>query len=164
MIKYHEGNIFTAPVDVILHQANIYHTFGAGIALQIKNIFPEAYEADLETKKGDKSKLGTYSVAEVYNPDYSNISKIFNCYSQVGISSQDRVTKYDLVVQVFEKVRDFLNQTNNLKAGKPFVIGIPFRYGSGLAGGDFSIVEAIIRSVFKDYIGDVLICRRPEDK
>jgi O-acetyl-ADP-ribose deacetylase (regulator of RNase III) len=35
--------------DVIVHGCNCQCAMGAGIALSIKNQFPEAYEADLRT-------------------------------------------------------------------------------------------------------------------
>ena len=51
--------------DVIIHGCNCYCTMGAGIAKAIKNIFPEAYDADCKTEKGSKPKLGSYSSARI---------------------------------------------------------------------------------------------------
>ena len=62
--------------DVIVHGCNCFCTMGAGIAKQIKNSFPIAYAADLETNKGDRSKLGTCSVAVV------NDLTVVNAYTQ----------------------------------------------------------------------------------
>jgi O-acetyl-ADP-ribose deacetylase (regulator of RNase III) len=53
--------------DVIIHGCNCFCQMGKGIALTIKNKFPDAYKADLETAKGEKNKLGTYSKAEAGN-------------------------------------------------------------------------------------------------
>ena len=50
--------------DLIIHGCNCFCTMGAGIAKTIKQKFPEAYEADLKTEKGDKAKLGTISWAK----------------------------------------------------------------------------------------------------
>jgi O-acetyl-ADP-ribose deacetylase (regulator of RNase III) len=50
--------------DLIIHGCNCFCTMGAGIAKTIKQKFPEAYKADLETEKGDKSKLGEISWAK----------------------------------------------------------------------------------------------------
>lgn len=50
--------------DVIIHGCNCMHTMGAGIALQIKRTFPDAYNADLQTPLG-ASKLGTISFAQI---------------------------------------------------------------------------------------------------
>lgn len=59
------GNLITlaqeGKFDVIIHGCNCFCTMGAGFATQIRNSFPEAYDADLKTPKGGKSKLGTCS-------------------------------------------------------------------------------------------------------
>lgn len=52
MMKTVHGNLIKMALegkfDVIIHGCNCFNTFGAGIALQIKRIFPDAYEADLK--------------------------------------------------------------------------------------------------------------------
>lgn len=40
-------------------------TIGADIARAIRATFPEAYDADISTRKGDRAKLGTISYATV---------------------------------------------------------------------------------------------------
>ncbi len=51
--------------DVLVHGCNCFCTMGAGIAKTIKQVFPAAYQADLATVAGDKTKLGSYSMASV---------------------------------------------------------------------------------------------------
>lgn len=51
--------------DVIIHGCNCQCAMGAGIAKTIRDVFPEAYQADLATVKGSRTKLGTYSCAAV---------------------------------------------------------------------------------------------------
>src|SRR5215467_233248 len=51
--------------DVIIHGCNCQCTMGAGIAKTIKQVFPEAYEADLATAKGSRAKLGSLSAATI---------------------------------------------------------------------------------------------------
>ena len=51
--------------DLIIHGCNCYCTMGKGIAKTIKENFPSAYQADLATNKGDKTKLGSFSYAKV---------------------------------------------------------------------------------------------------
>jgi O-acetyl-ADP-ribose deacetylase (regulator of RNase III) len=55
--------------DVIVHGCNCHCTMGAGIAAAIKKRFPEAYAADCATLKGDRSKLGTISQAQIERAD-----------------------------------------------------------------------------------------------
>lgn len=49
MIKYKKGNLLDCyranEINVIAHVANCQGVFGSGLALAIKNDFPEAYEA-----------------------------------------------------------------------------------------------------------------------
>lgn len=53
---------------------------GAGIAKLIRTKFPEAYDVDLQTKKGDRSKLGTISTATVIRNNHE--ITIINAYTQ----------------------------------------------------------------------------------
>ncbi|MEN8258621.1 MAG: hypothetical protein ABFS09_12235 [Thermodesulfobacteriota bacterium] len=52
-------------VDVIIHGGNCFCTMGAGIAKAIKDVFPDACEADLAPQEGDRNKLGTLSGAQI---------------------------------------------------------------------------------------------------
>jgi len=63
MIKYVKGNLIRDAhlYDYIIHGCNCVNTMGAGIAYQVARFFPEAMQADMKTKRGDISKLGTYS-------------------------------------------------------------------------------------------------------
>src|SRR5215831_95482 len=51
--------------DVIAHGCNCFCTMGAGIAKGVAIAFPEAYEADQRTLKGDRAKLGTCTSADI---------------------------------------------------------------------------------------------------
>lgn len=111
--------------DVIIHGCNCWCKMGNGIALQIKNIFPEAYEADLQTVRGDASKLGTYSKAQIGD------LTIVNAYTQFNWG---RDLKLDALRRCFRAIKsDF--------AGKR--IAYP-KIGAGLAGGDWNVISAII--------------------
>jgi O-acetyl-ADP-ribose deacetylase (regulator of RNase III) len=158
MITQKAGDLLKAKdVNIIVHQANLYHTFGAGIAAAIRVAFPEAYEADRATVKGDESRLGTYSFAKIKSP-IGKQQYVVNLYSQTGIGSKDRQTSYDALVTALEALRDKL-----VSSGHPVTIGVPWRLGSGLANGSWPIVETIIKDVFKGSIVDVIIYQRPED-
>lgn len=77
---YVKGNLIEAlksgSVQAIAHQANCFNTMGSGVALAIKNAFPEAYEADCKTVKGDKKKTwwihyGCHSTRLHFQPVWS---------------------------------------------------------------------------------------------
>ena len=66
--------------DVIVHGCNCFCAMGKGIALTIKKVFPEAYQADLKSTKGDKEKLGKYSSATVQRNGHQ--ITVINAYTQ----------------------------------------------------------------------------------
>lgn len=124
-----EGNF-----DVICHQANCYHTMGSGIAKQIREQFPEAYQADLATIKGDSSKLGTYSFAKVTRGSFSFI--VANLYGQHSFGRGIQ-TNYTALRGCFKKLKETYGN-------KKLRFGIPYKIASNLAGGDWKIVSKII--------------------
>lgn len=118
--------------DVIIHGCNCFCSMGAGIAQQIKKTFPPAFQADLETASGDRTKLGTYSRATI------KISKnpltIANGYTQYHYSGPHVLADYDAITALFSRIKvDF--------SGKK--IGYP-RIGAGLARGDWKKISEII--------------------
>jgi O-acetyl-ADP-ribose deacetylase (regulator of RNase III) len=105
---------------------------GAGIAKTIKQTFPQAYEADLQTKKGDRSKLGTITYAEV------EINKkkltVVNAYTQYNWRGSGAKADYAAIESAFKRIKA---QFTSLKIGYPAI-------GAGLAGGDWVIISKII--------------------
>lgn len=118
--------------DVIVHGCNCFCAMGAGIALQIRQVFPKAYEADRETKSGDKTKLGKYSWALVNGGESPLI--VVNGYTQYHYNGKGILADYKAVEKLFNRLKtDF--------QGKRF--GYP-KIGSGLAGGDWNVIRKII--------------------
>ncbi len=141
-----EGNLLDMAddFDFIAHQCNLYHNFGSGIALQIKQRFPWAYEADLKTVYGDTRKLGTYGVA--FNPlfeETDGLVGILNCYCQNGFRPRGEgyppATSYEHMREVFNEINDNIPSSN---------LGLPM-IGAGLAGGDWETIKKIILEEFK---------------
>ena len=68
MMRYRDGNLITLAkerhFDIIAHGCNCFCTMGSGIAPQIAKAFPEAYDVDQKTVKGDKKKLGVFTEAD----------------------------------------------------------------------------------------------------
>jgi O-acetyl-ADP-ribose deacetylase (regulator of RNase III) len=122
--------------DVIVHQCNCHHNFGAGIALQILKKFPLAFEADKRTEYGTRAKLGTISYCTI---PLGRGFIIVNGYSQYGCGVGTVRTEYDAVRKVFQKVKQEFTGMN---------IGYPL-YGAGLAGGDWKIISKIIDEELK---------------
>ena len=157
MIEYIQGNLIEAflkeEIDIIVHGCNCYTTMGAGIAKQIKETFPQAYQADLEFDKQfeypnpkDKSiKLGRLSCAkidrytELYGEKYNNSGWIVNAYTQDTHWDRSRMLSYDAIRQCFQTLNESISPI--LRVGIPFI-------GCGLARGDWRIVEGILNEIF----------------
>lgn len=120
--------------DVIVHGCNCMHRMGKGIAHSIRARFPESYEADKETVKGSRQKLGTYSCVTVMCNDEHALT-IVNAYTQYHFSPRyGPNVDYDAIRAVFRLIKENF-------AGKR--IGYPL-IGAGLAGGDWDVISEII--------------------
>ncbi len=119
--------------DVIIHGCNCFCAMGAGIAKTIKENFPQAYQADLQTSNGDKNKLGTYSHADVMT-EHGKIT-IINAYTQFKwTQGEQRLADYEAIRAVFRQIKaDYSGQ----RIGYPAI-------GAGLAKGDWLVISAII--------------------
>jgi O-acetyl-ADP-ribose deacetylase (regulator of RNase III) len=119
--------------DVIVHGCNCQCAMGKGIALSIKEQFPEAYAADLRTAKGDRGKLGEISWAEVARPPGARFV-VVNAYTQFHYRGEGVLADYEAIRAAFGRVkREFSGRR----------IGYP-KIGAGLAKGDWVAISAII--------------------
>ncbi|RVD60709.1 phosphatase [Mesorhizobium sp. M2D.F.Ca.ET.185.01.1.1] len=118
--------------DAIVHGCNCQCVMGKGIALSIKQRFPAAYVADLATAKGDRSKLGTITLAEIERGGRS--FHVVNGYTQFHWQGQGAKADYQAIRNVMKAVRARFSGQR---------IGYP-RIGAGLAGGDWTIIASII--------------------
>jgi O-acetyl-ADP-ribose deacetylase (regulator of RNase III) len=108
--------------DIIVQGCNCHNVMGAGIARQIRDEFPDAWLADQQTLKGDKNKLGHYSMG------IGGRLVIINAYTQYNTASRagEDVFDYHACYEVLQKLSE--------RFGK-WRIGLPM-IGMGLAGGD----------------------------
>jgi O-acetyl-ADP-ribose deacetylase (regulator of RNase III) len=118
--------------DLIIQGCNCQCQMGKGIALLIKKAWPEAYAADLLTKKGDASKLGSYSQAKIDQNGKPLI--IINAYTQNIYNGEGILADYAAIAQCMAKIKQ---EYSGLKMGIPMI-------GAGLAKGDWSIIAPII--------------------
>lgn len=145
-MKYIKGDLITlakqGEFDIIVHGCNCFNAMGKGIALSIKNNFPEAYSADCKTIKGDRYKLGTYTSARIERKDGSSFT-VINAYTQY--TYWDRGIPVLFEYDAFQEVLDLLKGTDTVfnAIGETKRWGFPL-IGCGLAGGDKEIVLNMI--------------------
>jgi O-acetyl-ADP-ribose deacetylase (regulator of RNase III) len=124
--------------DVIVHGCNCQCTMGAGIAKSIKEAFPEAYAADLSTKKGSRDKLGSISAATVSRAGQQLM--IVNGYTQFHWRGPGVLVDYAAVRTVMKEMKLRFPERR---------IGYP-RIGTGLAKGDWILIAEIIDAELED--------------
>jgi len=128
LIKLAKEGKFT----LIIHGCNCFHTMGSGIAKQVKEQFPEAYDADLLTPYGDINKLGTCSFTKV--PLLGDSLIVVNAYIQHHYGKKVVNVHYESLRKCMRWVKNNFPNEN---------IGIPL-IGAGLAGGRWATIEGII--------------------
>lgn len=134
-------------IDVLVHGCNTFHTMGAGIARQIASRYPQTLEADKKTIRGDRGKLGTFSMAKTEN------GFIVNAYTQHGFGGGfGPNVDYEAIKECFEKIAIAFN---GLTIGFPLI-------GCGLAGGRWDIVEPLINQALIGQIAKLIVFNKVE--
>lgn len=134
--------------DFVFHGANCFCTMNSGIAKEIALNFPEAVAADRATKRGDKKKLGNFTIGEHKLRDPLGWVSIVNLYTQYdyGYDGRDRFN-YPAFEEGLYGLSVYLAVQHQKKAvrsdvpfdGK-FRVGFP-KIGAGLAGGNWEVIE-----------------------
>ncbi len=152
-----EGNLLDFPndINVIAHSCNTRNIMGAGIAKQIKDRYPQAYEADWKAFNHEYDQngqyvhwLGKFSKAELDDRKY-----IYNMYTQASVG-MGRQVHYEKFWQALKRVEQDLYEMNVAKheydGSPPPIIGLPYGISCGLAGGNWGIIKAMIEDIFLD--------------
>jgi O-acetyl-ADP-ribose deacetylase (regulator of RNase III) len=124
--------------DVIVQGCNCQCRMGRGIALTIKQQFPEAVVADNQTTIGDCSKLGNFTIAQIDRDGWD--FAIVNGYTQFHWQGEGVLADYEAIRSVFRQVKQ---QFSGKRIGYP-------KLGAGLARGDWSMISRIIDEELAD--------------
>lgn len=132
MIIYKTGDLLGVVEGVIIHGCNAQGVMGSGVALAIKNKYPDAYRAykDFESKHG--LKLGSISIRKVD----TNL-RIANAITQefYGNDPVLQYVSYGALHLAFEKLH------------KHFPLEVPFHFpkiGAGRGNGDWLVISQLI--------------------
>lgn len=145
MLKRVQGDLLTlaerGKFDIIVHGCNCQNTMGSGIAKQIKDRYPDAFQADyrydMELSNRRYEKLGNYTITKIFSK--SNFL-IVNAYTQFhylprGIDHFE----YASFAIILAKLHHFYG---NYDFGFPYI-------GMGLAGGDSDRIIAMLEEFSK---------------
>lgn len=144
-IKYITGNLldFDNGINAIVHVVNSQGIMGGGIALQIKEEYPIAYEVYKKAQKEGNLKLGSMSIAVLPNG-----KKIINACAQENYGTEKRQLDYEAFYVIMEGLKEALEKA--LKEGRKHTLGIPKNIGCALAGGNWTICETMIKILFQE--------------
>ena len=161
---HYDTDLFSYPTHIIIQGCNCFNTMGAGIAAIIKKNYPEAYKADLETKKGDREKLGNFTFADVNpNNEKGKVKYIVNAYTQ--FTHWDKEDMF--YIEAFEKsLTKIIEYFLLVRKGKNKVkFSIP-AIGLGLANGEIEDIYDVLNKISKKYEEqniEINLCLHPKD-
>lgn len=155
MITYIKGDAIKALKDgeitCLAHGCNNKGMMGAGIAKQIREQFPAAYQSyykfihDLLEDSRDNDEC-TYNsellgLVDFYRDSLDRV--IANCFTQ-DLYGNDKARYLN-----YEALHDCLEQLYLYCQEYKLILGMP-KIGAGLAGGNWKIIECMINEVFYD--------------
>ena len=132
-MKTIKGNLLNQKEGILLHQVNCRGVMGAGIAKQIRSLYPQHYidyKRALAKEINSQQKLGDIVVTRV-----SPTLTIVGLFAQDGYGRNKQHTNYKALEQCLIKVAQLNVQP----------IYAPYKIGCGLGGGDWEIVQQLFK-------------------
>lgn len=135
MLKFAQGNLIdmaeAGEFDIIVQGCNCFCKMNSGIAKEIRNRYPDAWQVDYDTEMGDITKLGSWT--SVKPKDFI----IVNAYTQFNTSKQgEDVFEYASFDVILRKLAYIYP---NLRFGFPYI-------GMGLAHGNSDIIMELLEN------------------
>lgn len=135
------GDILKSDVDIICHQVNCVGVMGAGLAKQIREKYPEVYQE--YTKYCNQAIKPQYILGDVLLSKCKDGKVVANLFGQVHYGAWERQTDYKALGEAFTKTATAVSKLDK-------TVGLPYKIGCGLAGGNWDIVQDMIVRIFKD--------------
>jgi O-acetyl-ADP-ribose deacetylase (regulator of RNase III) len=154
-----DGDLLDQKTDVIAHQVNCLGVMGGGVALQIRNKYPEVYEGYKNFCHNELSRIGTAQSKYLLGKCMVCISDdgspvVANLFGQDRCDGNGRMTKYDAVYDALVNLRRIM-ENHKWKS-----VAFPYGMSCGLGGGSWNIIYAMICDVFESSDIEVRIVKR----
>lgn len=117
-------------MKMIIHCCNNKRKWGKGFVLALSRKWPQTQHVYFCTNM----ELGTISAVKV-----NDSTMVVNIIGQDGYGSSGCYVKYDALSIAFHKLRDYALKHNATVHGP--------KLGAGLAGGDWSIIEGMLKDI-----------------
>jgi O-acetyl-ADP-ribose deacetylase (regulator of RNase III) len=148
-IIYKQGSILDAPEPYIIHGCNAQGRMGSGVAKALMERYPAVRERYLDLHdyfqlSGDPF-LGTIHKVLTGGPH-----TVFNAITQEHFGYDGKLyASYDAIEQCMSALDETMREIGQDKGSIPHV-AMPL-LGCGLAGGDWSVVSAIVEKCSKHF-------------
>jgi len=147
MLEYVKGNLVTGNYDVFCHQVNCKGVMGAGIAKQIRDKYPEVYHAYIANHRLGADRLGTNLYVKTKDDRVC-----VNMFAQDCYGRDKRHTDYGAFRSCLVDLKDFLaHESENV------IVAFPYGIGCGLAGGDWVLIQGMLKEFSEQVQQKVLI-------
>ena len=148
MIKVVNGDLLHSNLPLIAHQTNCLGVMGAGIAKSIKNkwnIVYTQYTNFCKNLEYSKKLLGKCQICTTGWFPTKYIANLFGEYSftESVAPYENRHTDYNALKKALLKLKAFCEDEEVIE------VGIPYKLGCGLAGGDWDgVVYPMLQELF----------------
>ena len=138
-VYFEIGNLLDTPVDYICHQVNCQGRMGSGIARQIRDKWPDVYEAYIRAYHNSNNTLGDIQL--IAHKDRKQV--VINLYAQeyYGYDGR-RYTSYDAFWACLGEIKKTVPKGSK--------IGFPERIGCGLGGANWEVIRTMIEQVLAE--------------
>lgn len=135
------GDIFNGIAEIIGHQVNCQNVMGSGIALQVRNKYPKAYNEYMKfSVSKSKELLGNCQIIDCEDKIIANLFGQFN----YGLDKKIVYTKSEALEKALITLKNYAKENKK-------VVALPYNIGCDRGNGDWSEILNIIKEVFKDY-------------
>ena len=147
MVEIRNQNLLTVDADVICHQVNCQGVMGSGVAKAIADRWPVVKIVYQVTCKKFKPEELLGKILPVY---VSRKLRVVNIFGQLtyGRDKTKVYTDYAALKRAFTEIAEVY---------KGRTIAFPYKFGCGLANGDWNVVYNLIEDYFKNC--NVIICK-----
>ena len=140
MVKIIEGDVFKTNAKIIAHQVNCLGVMGSGVALQVKQKFPNVFQEYKNMCETENELLGSIQCVNVANGN-KIICNLFGQELCGGGSVQ--YTSIPALRKCFVQLRDYAKEHD-------YVIAMPYGIGCVRGGANWNEVYSIIQEIFID--------------
>lgn len=153
---YKIGNLLEGEQKIIAHQVSCQGVMGSGVAKQIKEVFPTAYNCYVQSCRGCEDKEELLGYAEWVSCQKSNqphvVKIVVNIFGQLNYGYNGaRYTNYPAL---FSGLKSLCNQCIQYGYRE---FAIPYKMGCDRGGGNWDFVAEYLKDLTKMYNIDIYI-------